>query len=254
MKVIRIVLVVVASIALRPLLAADASKPTKFDSQGVKIKYTVEGEGAPVVLIHGAFSSADMNWRLPGTIKALAAHYQVIALDVRGHGDSDKPDKEDAYGAEMAEDVIRLLDHLKVEKAHIVGYSMGGMIAMKVTTAHPDRVSSLTLGGMGWLREGSRLQEFWEKIPERGRGKTPSACLRSLGQLAVTEKELKEVSVPVSILVGDRDPVKRLYVDPLQRVRNDWPVTVIEGAGHINCIFKSQFQEGLEKALEKQTR
>jgi pimeloyl-ACP methyl ester carboxylesterase len=252
--VIRTVLLFCSLPAVRPVLADDASKAGKFDSNGVKIKYIVEGEGAPVVLIHGAYSSADMNWRLPGTIRALAAHYRVIALDVRGHGDSDKPDREDAYGIEMAEDVVRLLDHLKIEKAHIVGYSMGGMIAMKVTTAHPERVSSLTLGGMGWLREGSRLQEFWEKIPERGRGKTPAACLRSFGKLAVTEKELKGVSVPVSIFVGDRDPVKRLYVDPLQRIRSDWPVTVIEGAGHINCVVKSQFKEGLLKALEKQTR
>jgi len=253
-NVIRAILLLCVTTIPRPLLADDAPKPQKFDSNGVKIKYTVEGKGPPVVLIHGLFSTADMNWRMPGTIKALAAHYQVIALDVRGHGDSDKPDSEEAYGVEMAEDVVRLLDHLKIDKAHIVGYSMGGMIAMKVVTRHPDRVSSLTLGGMGWLKEGSRLQEFWEKIPARGRGKTPSDCLRSLGKLAVTEQELNAVQVPVSVLVGDRDPVKRLYVDPLQQVRKDWPVTVIEGAGHINCIFKSQFREGLEKALEKQTR
>jgi len=252
--VIRTILLLGVLPAFRPARADDAPKATTFDSNGVKIKYTVEGKGAPVVLIHGAFSSADMNWRLPGTIRLLAAHYQVIALDVRGHGGSDKPDKEEAYGVEMAEDVVRLLDHLKIEKAHIVGYSMGGMIAMKMTTAHSDRVSSLTLGGMGWLREGSRLQEFWERIPERGQGKTPSACLRSLGKLAVSEKELKSLQMPVSVFVGDRDPVKRLYVDPLQQVRNDWPVTVIESAGHINCVVKSQFKEGLLKALEKQTR
>src|SRR5262249_5072697 len=132
--------------------ADDPGKGPTFDSNGVKIHYTVEGQGEPVVLIHGAFSSADLNWRLPGTVKALAAHDQVIALDVRGHGHSDKPAREEDYGVETAEDVIRLLDHLKIEKAHIVGYSMGGMIAMKVVTKHPDRARSLTLGGMGWFR------------------------------------------------------------------------------------------------------
>jgi pimeloyl-ACP methyl ester carboxylesterase len=70
--------------------ADDAGKRETFDSNGVKIHYTVEGKGEPVVLIHGLYSSADINWRLPGTIKALAARYQVIALDVRGHGRSDK--------------------------------------------------------------------------------------------------------------------------------------------------------------------
>jgi len=234
--------------------ADDAARSQKFDSHGVKIKYLVEGKGQPVVLIHGLFSSAELNWRLPGTIKALARRYQVIALDVRGHGDSDKPGKEEDYGIEMAEDVIHLLDHLKIEKAHIVGYSMGGMIAMKVVTKHSDRVRSLTLGGMGWLKEGSPLQDFWGRISERERSKTPSVCVRSLGKLSVTEKELKGVSVPVSILIGDRDPVRRMYVAPLQRVRDDWPVTVIDGAGHLNCIFKKQFHEELEKALDRHSR
>ena len=241
---------VLSVLAPAAAFANDPAKGQTFDSNGVKIYYTVEGQGQPVVLIHGAFSSADMNWRLPGTIKALAAHYQVIALDARGHGHSDKPAREEDYGVEMAEDVIRLLDHLKIEKAHIVGYSMGGMIAMKVVTKHPDRARSLTLGGMGWFREGSPLQEFWSRIPERERkGSTPSVCLRSLGKLAVTEKELKAVSVPVSVLIGDRDPCRRMYVAPLQQARHDWPVTVIDEAGHITCVAKKQFRDELEKAL-----
>src|SRR5262249_49794776 len=154
----------------------------------------------------------------------------------------------------MADDVIRLLDHLKIGKAHIVGYSMGGMIALKAVAKHPDRARSLTLGGMGWLKEGSPLQNFWGRLPEREGAKTPSSCIRSLGKLAVTEQELKSGHVPVSIMVGDRDPVRWMYVDPLQRVRPDWPVTVIDGAGHINCIAKSQFKEGLEKALSANSR
>jgi pimeloyl-ACP methyl ester carboxylesterase len=231
--------------------AGDTPISQTFDSIGVKIHYTIEGKGEPVVLIHGLYSSADINWRLPGTIKALAGKYQVITLDVRGHGHSDKPAREEDYGVEMAEDGIRLLDHLKIEKAHFVGYSMGGMIALKAITKHPDRAKSLTLGGMGWLKEGSRLQEFWGWLPERDGAKTPSVCVRSLGKLAVTETELKAVRVPVSILIGDRDPVRRMYVEPLQRARPDWPVTVIDGAGHINCILKSQFQDALKSALER---
>jgi pimeloyl-ACP methyl ester carboxylesterase len=236
--------------------ADDPGKGHTFDSKGVKIHYTVEGQGEPVVLIHGAFSSADLNWRLPGTITALAAHYQVIALDVRGHGHSDKPAREEDYGVEMAEDVIRLLDHLKIKTVHIVGYSMGGMIAMKMVTQHPDRARSLTLGGMGWFREGSRLQEFWERIPERerGRGSTPSVCLRSFGKLAVSERELKAVSVPVSILIGDRDPCRRMYVAPVQQVRADWPVTLIDDAGHVTCVVKKQFRDELERALAQHSR
>lgn len=242
----------VAALVTSRALGADAPKSQKFDSNGVKIQYTVEGKGEPVVLIHGLYATADINWRLPGITKALAANYQVISFDARGHGQSDKPDKEEAYGEEMAEDVVRLLDHLKIEKAHLIGYSMGGMITMKVVVKHPDRVQTAVLGGMGWLKEGSPLQNFWGRIPERGGAITPNACLRSLAKLAVTEDEVKAIKIPVAILVGDRDPCRRMYVGPLEKVRSDWPVTVIDGAGHINCILKPQFREDLVKTLDKQ--
>jgi pimeloyl-ACP methyl ester carboxylesterase len=195
-----------------------------------------------------------MNWQLPGIVKMLAEHNQVVALDVRGHGRSGKPKEEDAYGVKMAEDVIRLMDHLKIEKAHIAGYSMGGMIAMKVMVQHPERVLSGTLGGMGWLREGSFLQGFWEKLGAREGGAAPAALIRSIGRLAVTEEELKGIKIPVTVLVGDRDPVKNLYVTPLTQVRKDWPVVVIEGAGHLDCILKAQFKDEIKKWLDKNAR
>jgi pimeloyl-ACP methyl ester carboxylesterase len=108
-----------------PLLVAD---DFFFDSRGVNIHYSVEGKGEPVILIHGFGTSIQLNWGTPGIIKALADQYQVIALDNRGHGQSDKPHAPSAYGSEMANDVIRLMDHLDIRKAHIIGYSMGGVI------------------------------------------------------------------------------------------------------------------------------
>ena len=195
-------------------LAIDAPNPQTFDSAGVAIQYTVEGNGEPVVLIHGLDASADINWRVPGIIKTLAENHLVIALDVRGHGHSGKPETEGAYGVEMAEDVVRLLDHLKIKKAHVVGYSMGGMIAMKLAVLHPDRVRSMALGGMGWEREGSPLADFWNMLPEKEGTRTPSACVRSLGALAVKEDEVEAIKIPTIVIVGDRDPVRKLYVAP----------------------------------------
>lgn len=222
-----------------------------FDSNGVTIQYTVEGQGEPVVLIHGLGANAQINWRAPGIIKALTNSYQVIALDVRGHGGSGKPKKEDAYGVEMEEDIVRLLDHLHIEKAHVVGYSMGGMITMKLLTRHPERVSSALLGGMGWLRQGGVLDDFWGRVPERPRLKVPSACVRSLGALAVTEKEVEAIHVPVTIIVGERDPVRQLYIVPLQAIRPDWRVKIVPDAGHIDCIFKPQFKQDILKLLDE---
>ena len=111
-------------------LAHAAEIPTgqTFDANGVKIWYFVQGKGDPVVLVHGWLSSATINWVLPGTSALLTKDYQVIAPDMRGHGHSDKPLEEKAYGQELAEDIRRLLDHLMIRKAHIVGYSMGVLL------------------------------------------------------------------------------------------------------------------------------
>jgi len=149
----------------------------------------------------------------------------------------------------MVDDVVKLLDHLKIKKAHIIGYSMGGMIAMKFIAQHQDRVQSGVIGGMGWLREGSVLQNFFGRIPERDGGLTPSACARSFGKLALTEAELREIKVPVQVVVGDRDPTKRLYVMQLEQVRKDWPVIEIKDAGHLNCVAKPEFKQSLSNWL-----
>ena len=229
--------------------AVDAPMAGSFDAKGVRIHYLTQGAGEPVVLIHGLHASAATNWKLPGIVDRLAKQQGVIALDLPGHGQSDKPEREEAYGVQMAEDVALLLDHLQIKRAHIVGYSLGGMVALKFITLHPERAISGTLGGMGWLREGSRLQDVWEKLPSREGSRTPAVCVHSVGQLAVTEETLVAIKIPMTVIVGDRDPVKKLYVAPLQNVRKDWPVIEIEGAGHINAILKPQFAEAIEKAL-----
>jgi pimeloyl-ACP methyl ester carboxylesterase len=75
--------------------------------------------------------------------------------------------------------------------------------------------------------------------------------VRGIAKLAVTEAEIKAVGVPVTIIVGDRDPCRRLYVEPLLRVRPDWPEHVIQDAGHLNCILKPDFKKQLEAALDQ---
>jgi pimeloyl-ACP methyl ester carboxylesterase len=223
-----------------------------FDSNGVKIHYIVEGSGEPVILIHGLYSSAFVNWQMPGVVALLAKDHRVLALDVRGHGASDKPTQDDAYGVEMVEDVLRLMDREKIQKAHLIGYSMGGMITMKFMVLHPERVSSGLLGGMGWLREGGMLGKMWGFMLGGLLG-TPAACPHSFGKLAVSEAELKAVKVPVEVLVGDRDPCRTLYVAPLRQVREDWPVIEIAGAGHMDCIVKPQFKDEVQKWIAKQS-
>ena len=239
-----------------PAVAPAADEPTSatFEAKGVKLHYLTQGKGEPVVLIHGLHSSAELNWNKPGVVAELAKDHRVIAIDLPGHGKSDKPEKEDAYGLQVVEDVALLVDHLKIKKAHVVGYSLGGMVAVKFMAKHPDRVLSGTVGGMGWLREGSALQRVWDKLPAREDGRTPAAFVKSIGQLAVSEEELKKIDVPVKVVVGSRDPVKRLYVEPLKAARKDWAVAEIPDAGHIDCAAKKQFRDEVAEWVRKNTK
>lgn len=236
--------------------AADKPPPRMVDADGVKFAYYVEGRGEPVVLIHGLRSSASVNWSLPGISGLLAQNRQVIALDVRGHGKSDKPTEEVAYGEELVEDVVRLLDHLKIEKAHIVGYSMGGIIAGNFIAKHPERVLSGALGGMGWLKSGGAGQWGLGQLGKKeSEAKAPAICGRSLAKLALTKDEIKTIEVPMIVFVGDKDRlVNRLYVEPLKQIRPDWRVVEIEDANHLSCVVREQFREELAAWLDKNSK
>jgi pimeloyl-ACP methyl ester carboxylesterase len=233
------------------ILTAMHSVADDFDSAGVKIHYAVHGNGEPAILIHGLYANGRMNWDAPGTTALLAQHFQVITLDCRGHGRSGKPQAEDAYGVNLAEDVVRLMDHLNIKTASVAGYSMGAMISMKFAVNHPARVTRMVLGGMGWLKAGAPMNSVWDKL-ERPRFAVPPACAKSFPNLAVTEAELKALTIPVTIIIGENDPCREWYVEPLRQVRPDWPVHVISGAGHLNCLSQPEFKTQLEAALLKQ--
>src|SRR5690606_31002558 len=132
-------------------LARAPAAMRRFDSDGVEIAYMDEGQGDPVLLIHGFASNAATNWRDTGWIRFLTGNgYRAIALDNRGHGASEKLYDPEAYsGPVMAEDSRRLLDHLGIERADVIGYSMGARLAAFLCLAHPNRVRSATLAGLG---------------------------------------------------------------------------------------------------------
>jgi pimeloyl-ACP methyl ester carboxylesterase len=237
------------------VLAAPPERHT-FDANGVKISYAVHGTGEPVLLIHGWLSSAAINWDLPGTTALLAKKFQVITFDVPGHGQSDAPTDETAYGPELVADVLGLLDHLKIKKAHIVGYSMGGILAANFIAKHPDRVLSGTLGGMGWLKEGGFAQRAFAQIGRREpNAAAKTICGRSLAKLSLSEPEITSIRVPMLILVGADDRlIQRMYVDPLRAVRPDWRVVEIPDSNHLTSIAHPEFKEQILKWLEKNSR
>src|SRR5499427_1798308 len=134
----------------------------RFRNDQIEIAYLDEGEGDPIVLIHGFASTAAINWVHPGWVTTLSkARRRVIALDNRGHGASSKLYDPAAYhSAAMAGDVRALLDHLQIERADIMGYSMGARITAFLAVKHTERVRSAVLGGLGVrLVEGVGLPE-----------------------------------------------------------------------------------------------
>jgi pimeloyl-ACP methyl ester carboxylesterase len=262
-----------------------ADQPRDFDSAGVKIRYVEKGTGEPVVLVHGFAANYQLNWGVPGIIDALSRDYRVIALDIRGHGGSGKPHHDAKYGEEMMDDVVRLLDHLKIEKAHIVGYSMGAFIANKLAIKHPDRVVSVVLGGGGWMRPNdARLRILGELADslDRGEGITPliialtpsglprprpedvqlsnrllmvgndqkalAAVARTMTRLSVDESQVKSNRVPTLAIIGTLDPLEA-GVDELREVMPSLKVVPIDGADHMTTFVSPMFVKSLKDFL-----
>jgi pimeloyl-ACP methyl ester carboxylesterase len=238
-----------------------------FDSAGARIRYVDAGAGPPVVLVHGFTGTIERSWVNTGILPDLARDHRVLALDLRGHGRSDKPHDPRPYD-EVAVDVVRLLDHLRIEKAHVVGYSLGGIIAIKLLTTHPNRFLSAVLGGAAYRRsrseEADRAADAAAREIESGiyralivstaptdepppteetvfrRSKEISrysdlrahaALMRARRALLVSDAEIGAVRVPTLALVGSADPaLPRVTAMPKR-----WPglkVEVVPGAAH----------------------
>jgi pimeloyl-ACP methyl ester carboxylesterase len=117
-------------------------------NQGIRIHYEVEGDGTPLVLLHGISDTIE-SWYTCGYVESLKKAYRLILIDARGHGGSDKPHDSEAYAMKLiVNDVVAVLDDLKIIKAHFLGYSMGGRIGFGIAKYSPQRFHSLIIGGM----------------------------------------------------------------------------------------------------------
>jgi pimeloyl-ACP methyl ester carboxylesterase len=203
-----------------------------FDSDGVPIAFVDEGEGLPVLLIHGFASNRRVNWVSTSWVRDLtAAGRRVLTFDNRGHGESGKPHESAAYHAALlARDAERLLDHVGIERADVVGYSMGARISAFLALESPERVRRAVLSGIG---EGlvkprgptpeaiaaALLAASPDDIPdERARAfrtfadqtgsdrEALAACILGCRQM-LTPEELAGISQPVLVAAGAEDEV-----------------------------------------------
>jgi pimeloyl-ACP methyl ester carboxylesterase len=203
----------------------------QFTHNGVEIAFLDEGEGEPIVLVHGFASNKEVNWVAPSWMTTLTrTGRRAIALDNRGHGASGKLYDPAAYhSATMAEDVRALLDHLSLPRADVMGYSMGARITAFLALVHPDRVRAAVLGGLGFrLVEGVGLPDtiadaldapsladvadptayVFRAFAEQTRSDLHAlaACMRGSRQ-TLSRSEVAKIAVPVMVAVGETDSI-----------------------------------------------
>jgi pimeloyl-ACP methyl ester carboxylesterase len=273
-------------LSLALLGRVEAAEAT-FESNGVKIHYVIEGKGEPIVLLHGWMSDSSMWGRLD--TNPARKEFTLIAVDLRGHGKSDKPHDPEKYGPEMAEDVVRLLDHLKLQKAHLVGYSMGAIVAGKVAATYPERVLSVVYGGQAPIftdkdKSDAREIEVFAKAVEEGKGlgsyllevtpadkpkltpdqanavakflyggkdvKAFAAAGRGTKNLDVTPEQLKRCKAPILFIHGSKEASStKERAVAITKLLGRGEIKVIDGADHMTTLTNPEFATTIERFL-----
>jgi pimeloyl-ACP methyl ester carboxylesterase len=267
-----------------------SSRDRFFDAAGVTLRYVEAGRGEPVVLLHSYTGDVERQFLATGFFEALARTYRVIGLDLRGHGQSGKPHDPRQYGAQMALDVERLLDHLGLSQGHVVGYSLGAHIAAQLVTLRPGRLITATLGGacgrrcwtaaddarvaveaaeMDQALLRTQLLRLWP--PERGVPSEAELCARSTRYLrgndpqalaairrsnrgqVVDDDALAASGVPMLGVVGTEDPYRHAFAALQARVPG-LQVVQIDGATHDSAAARPEFLHAVQRFLRGHRR
>ena len=184
-----------------------------FESDGLQIHYKIFGKGNPLILVHGWGSDLKHNWVDTGWIDSLQSARQVIALDCRGHGQSDKPYDQKAYSYSiMARDVLHLMDHLNIAKTDIFGYSMGAFMIVHLLGHNKEKFTSVIMGGIGDETEQSKDAQF---IADALLAKNASQVINPLGKIYRSYVE-----------INPNNDLKSLALSALQMWPEGYPVQI----------------------------
>jgi pimeloyl-ACP methyl ester carboxylesterase len=244
-----------------------------FTHGDVDIAFLDEGEGEPIVLVHGFASNKELNWVYPGWVSTLTrAGRRVIALDNRGHGASTKLYDPAAYHSGLlAEDVRALIDHLALPHADVMGYSLGGRITVLLAAKHPQRVRSAILGGVGiHLLEGAgrpsppiaaaleaptradvsdptghTFRAFAEQT--RSDLRALAACIRGSRQ-TLSRDELERLTMPLLVAAGSKDQIAG-SPEQLAALVPGAQALVIPGRDHMLAVGDKAFKAGVLEFL-----
>lgn len=236
---------------------------------GVRIAYETVGSGPAVMLVHGFAASRVQNWKAPGWYETLTgAGYRVVAMDCRGHGDSDKPHDPAAYDHSiMAEDVCAVMEAANAAPAFLMGYSMGGFISMHVLMDHPDLIKKLVIGGVGGsylgrafgpreaiadallIDDKSKITDpiskgFREFAEQSGKDREAlAACMRA-NRRPFTTSELKQSKRPVLVVCGENDALTG-PPGPLAEAFADGHAVLVPKRDHMTTVGDKVYKEAV---------
>ncbi|MHA6690267.1 alpha/beta fold hydrolase [Devosia sp. A449] len=236
-----------------------------FQSDGLTLAYESFGEGTPVLCIHGFASSGKVNWIDTGWVETLVdAGYRAVVLDNRGHGGSDKPyDPERYYPRDMANDAVALLDHLGIERAAVLGYSMGARIAAFMAFEHEERVACAIFGGMGMnllngLSDSNDIiagllapsleglthptaRQFRIFADHTGADREALAACMETSRQPMARADVRRIAVPVLVAVGEAD-VMAGAPEPLAELMPQAEAFVIPKRDHMRATGDKAFK------------
>ena len=245
-----------------------------FHNGDVEIAYLDEGEGDPILLVHGFASTKNVNWVYPAWVSELKKNgRRVIAFDNRGHGDSAKLYDPALYEvATMAGDIAALMDHLGIERADVMGYSLGSRMTAVLARSQPQRLRSAILGGIGIgmiegggpgenvaaALEAPSLEDVSDPVGRTFRAfadqtrsdrRALAACLRGSRRL-MTRDEAAGIAVPVLIAVGTSDEIAG-SAHALSEIIRGSEVLDIPNRDHMRAVGDKVYKAGVLEFLSR---
>lgn len=218
--------------------------------------YIEEGDGFPLILLHG--NGEDLNY-FEHQMKPLAEHFRVIALDTRGHGKS--PRGEAPFSIrQFADDLLAFMDGHSIQKAHLLGFSDGGNIAMVFALAHPDRVGKLILNGANLDASGVKRSvqipiEIGYRVAKLFARSSPEARRNAemLGLMVndpnVKLEELPRIKAPTLVIAGSKDMIKDSHTHLIANSIPEAQLVIIEGDHFVANKHPKEFNEAVIRFL-----
>jgi len=227
------------------------------DVNGLRLYYEVHGQGRPLVLLHGGLHTIDLSFR--DLIPLLAGTHRLIGVELQGHGRTADVEREPTYPA-MADDVVALLDHLGLERADVLGFSLGGLVALELAMRHPGRLDRLVAAATHYGPEGyhdlsdpasvrmptpaefAEMQQEYERVaPDPAHFDAFVERLNVLvhGHPGWTAEELGTIAAPVLLVIGDTDFVRIEHAAAMRELIPNAQLAVLPATRHTEVVQRT---------------